>query len=341
LNPGPGCDQPFSLIIAPEDAGSRLDQLLAGRLAFSRARLQRWLKAGLVLVNGRARPPSYKVRAGDKVAVSVPPPEPSHLLPEALPLDIIFEDRDLLVVNKPPGLVTHPGAGHKTGTLLNALLHHCPELQEIGDVSRPGLVHRLDKDTSGLLVAAKTELAHQSLVGQFQRHEVKKKYLALVWGRLAQKVGRIDREIGRHPLERHKMSVHARRGKAAATRWRVLQEFPGPLTLLELAIETGRTHQIRVHLTSLGHPVLGDATYGGGAARLKGAAPALSGLRPLVQRQLLHAWQLSFRHPRSGEEVAWEAAPPWDFQTVVDFFKNCINLFSSLPKRGASDGNRH
>jgi 23S rRNA pseudouridine1911/1915/1917 synthase len=313
--------QSLALTVAPGEAGSRLDQLLAGRLDFSRARLQRWLKSGLVSVNGRPRPPSYKVRAGDAIEVAVPPPEPSHLLPEALPLEIVYEDRDLLVVNKPPGLVTHPGAGHRTGTLLNALLHHCPELQEIGDVSRPGLVHRLDKDTSGLLVVAKTDLAHRSLVNQFQKHEVKKKYLALVWGRLPQREGRIAQEIGRHPTERHKMSVHARRGKEAVTRWRVVQEFSGPLTLLELTIETGRTHQIRVHLTSLGHPVLGDATYGGGASRLKSAPPALSGLRPLVKRQMLHAWQLKFTHPRSGEEVGWEAALPGDFQGVMDYLE--------------------
>jgi 23S rRNA pseudouridine1911/1915/1917 synthase len=261
------------------------------------------------------------VRGGEDIAIAVPPPEPSPLVPESLPLEIVFEDRDLLVVNKPPGLVTHPGAGHKTGTLLNALLHHCPELTEIGDVSRPGLVHRLDKDTSGLLVVAKTDLAHRSLVGQFQKHEVKKKYLALVWGRLPQAQGRIAQEIGRHPTERQKMSVHARRGKEAVTLWRVEKEFPGPLTLLELTLETGRTHQIRVHLTSLGHPVLGDATYGGGASRLKDAPPALLGLKPLVKRQMLHAWQLRFTHPRSGEEMGWEAALPGDFQLVVTYLE--------------------
>jgi 23S rRNA pseudouridine1911/1915/1917 synthase len=314
--------QSLALNVEPAAAGSRLDQLLARQLDFSRARLQRWLKAGLVLVNGRARPPSYKVRAGDAICVAVPPPTPSPLVPESIPLEIVYEDRDLLVIQKPPGLVTHPGAGHRTGTLLNALLHHCPELQEIGDVSRPGLVHRLDKDTSGLLVVAKTDLAHRGLVSQFQKHEVKKKYLALVWGRLPEAQGRIAREIGRHPQERHKMSVHARRGKEAVTLWRVRQEFPGPLTLVELAIETGRTHQIRVHMTSLGHPVLGDATYGGGATRLKAAPPALLGLRPLVKRQMLHAWQLRFTHPRSGEEVGWEAALPEDFQGVLKSLEN-------------------
>ncbi|MDD2901797.1 MAG: RluA family pseudouridine synthase [Syntrophales bacterium] len=315
--------QSLALNVEPAAAGSRLDHLLARQLDFSRARLQRWLKAGLVLVNGQARPPSYKVRSGDAISVAVPEPAPSHLLPESLPLKIVYEDRDLLVVNKPPGLVTHPGAGHRTGTLLNALLHHCPDLEEIGDISRPGLVHRLDKDTSGLLVVAKTDLAHRSLISQFQKHAVKKKYLALVWGRLPQKEGRIAREIGRHPTERQKMSVHARRGKEAVTLWRVLKEFPGPLTLVEFIIETGRTHQIRVHMTAEGHPILGDATYGGGASRLKSAPPALSGLKTLVKRQMLHAWQLRFTHPRSGEEVGWEAALPGDFQGVVDFLEGC------------------
>ncbi len=316
--------QPLALTVTPEEGGRRLDQVLARQLDFSRARLQRWLKAGLVLVNGRARPPSYKVRAGDAIEVAVPPPEPSYLLPEPLPLEIIYEDRDLLIVNKPPGLVTHPGAGHQTGTLLNALLHHCPELQEIGDVSRPGLVHRLDKDTSGLLVVAKTELAHRGLVSQFQKHEVKKKYLALVWGRLPSPEGRIAHDIGRHPQERHKMSVHARRGKEAVTFWRVIQNFPGPLTLVELSPQTGRTHQLRVHLTAEGHPILGDAVYGGGASRFKGAPPALSGLRPLVKRQMLHAWRLEITHPRTEERLGWEAALPEDFQGVVDYLKKLI-----------------
>src|SRR4030042_4241152 len=174
----------LALTIAEPDTGFRLDQLLSRRLQFSRARLQRWLKRGLVRVNGRLQPPKYKVRLGDHITLTVPEPEPSHLLPEFLPLEIVYEDLDVLLVNKPPGLVVHPGAGHRQGTLLNALLHHCPELMEIGDVSRPGLVHRLDKDTSGLMVAAKTELAHQALVRQFQEHAVHKKYLALVWGRL-------------------------------------------------------------------------------------------------------------------------------------------------------------
>ena len=224
------------------------------------------------------------------------------------------------MVNKPPGLVVHPGAGHRTGTLLNALVHHCPDLKDIGEVSRPGLVHRLDKDTSGLIVVAKTSLAHASLVAQFQAHTITKRYQALVWGRLPEIEGEIDKEVGRHPTARQKMSVHARRGKRALTFWRVMQEFPGPLTLVELTPQTGRTHQLRVHLASEGHPVLGDPAYGGGVSRLAGH-PKLIGLKPLVHRQLLHAWRLGMTHPRTGEPLTWETPLPEDFQAVVDFLE--------------------
>jgi len=306
--------------VAPDQAGARLDQFLAQTLGWSRARLQKLLKAGLVAVNGAAKAASYRVREGETVTVQVPEPAPSHLEPEPLSLDIIFEDRDLLVLNKPPGLVVHPGAGHRSGTLLNALLHHCPELKEIGEVSRPGLVHRLDKDTSGLLVVAKTALAHQALVGQFAARETKKTYVALVWGLLSEPEGIIDKEIGRHPTARQRMSVHARRGKTAVTRWRVRREFPGPMTLVELSPETGRTHQLRVHLASEGHPVLGDATYGGGVSRLAGH-PKLTGIKPLVPRQLLHAWRLEVTHPRTGERLSWEAPLPEDFQVILEYLE--------------------
>ncbi|MCL4500721.1 MAG: RluA family pseudouridine synthase [Deltaproteobacteria bacterium] len=313
----PSDNETLKQVVTAAQAGARLDQFLAQALGWSRARLQKLLKAGLVTVDGAPKAASHKVRAGEAVVVQVPKPSPSCLTPEPLALEIIFEDRDLLVINKPPGLVVHPGAGHRTGTLLNALLHHCPELKEIGEVSRPGLVHRLDKDTSGLLVVAKTALAHQALVGQFALRETKKTYLALVWGRLPTPAGRIDRDIGRHPTQRHKMTAHPRRGKVASTRWRVKQEFPGPLALVEVSPETGRTHQIRVHLASEGHPVLGDATYGGGVSRLAGA-PMLISLKPLVHRQLLHAWRLEVTHPRTGEKMNWEAPLPEDFQAVVD-----------------------
>ncbi len=310
-------------MVESDQAGARLDQFLAQQLGFSRARLQKLLKSGRVLVNGEMRPASYRVRPGDRVTVSVPEPTPSHLAPEALPLAIIFEDPDLLVVNKPPGLVVHPGAGHRTGTLLNALVHHCPELKDIGEVSRPGLVHRLDKDTSGLIVVAKTTLAHGALVAQFQAHAITKIYQALVWGRLPEAEGEIDREVGRHPTARQKMSVHARRGKRAITFWRVLQEFPGPLSLVALTPQTGRTHQLRVHLASIGHPVLGDATYGGGVSRMVGNRQ-LASLRPLVHRHLLHAWRLGVTHPRTGEAMTWEAPLPADFRAVVAYLDTLV-----------------
>ena len=288
---------------------------------FSRARLGRWLKNGLVLVNDQPRPASYRVRLGDRVSLTVPPPEPSGLAPEALPLDILYEDQDLILVNKPPGLVVHPAPGHREGTLLNALAHHCPDLAEVGDLSRPGLVHRLDKDTSGVLAAAKTALAHAHLVRQFHDREVEKIYVALVWGRFDQRAGTIDQQIGRHPAARQKMSAHPRRGRPAVTHWRVVQEYPGPLTLMELSPKTGRTHQLRVHLAMLGHPVVGDATYGGGAARLKGHL-RLESLRPLVTRQLLHARLLRLTHPTSGETIVGEAPLPADFQGALDFLEN-------------------
>jgi 23S rRNA pseudouridine1911/1915/1917 synthase len=317
LETNPNDFETLRQVVAPDQAGARLDRFLAQTLGCSRARWQKLLKAGLVTVTGEAKTASYRVRAGEAVTVRVPPPAPSPLIPEPLDLEILYEDRDLLALNKPPGLVVHPGAGRRSGTLLNALLHHCPELKEIGEVSRPGLVHRLDKDTSGVMVVAKTALAHASLVSQFAAREIEKRYLALVWGRLPEAAGRIDKEIGRHPTLRQRMSVRPRRGRAAATRWRVLREFPGPLTLVELAPETGRTHQLRVHLASEGHPVLGDATYGGGASRLLGN-PHLQDLKPLLHRQLLHAWRLTVTHPRSGERLSWEAPLPEDFQAVID-----------------------
>lgn len=304
------------LTVSEGEAGLRLDQFLARRTDFSRSRLSRWLKAGQVRVNGALREASYRVRAGEGVALTVPPPEPTELVPEPRPLDILYEDDHLLVVNKPPGLVVHPGAGHRGGTLLNALLAHCPELARVGEVSRPGLVHRLDKDTSGLLVVAKNAAAHADLVRQFQARTVDKTYLALVWGRLREAEGEIAGEIGRHPSQRQKMSARPRRGKPAVTTWRVLQELPGPLTLVELSPKTGRTHQLRVHLAALGHPVVGDGTYGGGAARFQGL-PRLAGVRKLVTRQLLHAWRLAFTHPATGARLHFEAPLPQDFREVI------------------------
>jgi 23S rRNA pseudouridine1911/1915/1917 synthase len=309
-----------ALSIEAEDQGVRLDQLLAQKLpSFSRARVQKWIKSGLVLVNDLERPANYRVRVGDQLICVIPEVQPWHLTPESIPLDILYEDDDLVVLNKPPGLTVHPGAGQSNGTLVNALLHHCPNLEGIGDVQRPGLVHRLDKDTSGVMVVAKTEMAHQFFLKQFKDRHVDKRYLALVWGRMTESQGEIKTQIGRHPTQRHKMAVTTRRAREASTSWRRLQEYPGPLSLLELTLHTGRTHQIRVHLSSMGHPVVGDKTYGGGEKRLLTLAPETSQLGSMVCRQLLHAWKLRFRHPRRDEELTLSAPLPEDFQAVLDF----------------------
>ncbi len=309
-------------LVSATDQGTRLDQFLTQQLtSCSRAQVQQWIKRGLVRVNEVVRPAHYRVKAADTVSCTRPAVEPWYLVPEAIPLDILYEDTELLVVNKPPGLPVHPGAGQRQGTLANALLYHCPDLTGIGDVQRPGLVHRLDKDTSGVMVVAKTAAALQQLQRQFQERQVDKRYLALVWGHWPEASGLIDLEIGRHPVQRHKMAVVGQRRRQASTSWWRRLELPGPCTLLELKIHTGRTHQIRVHLAAVGHPVVGDKVYGGGEKRLASLPPELQVLRPLVTRQLLHAWKLTVMHPSSGAVLTWEAPLPPDFQRVLDFLQ--------------------
>lgn len=300
--------------------GLRLDQFLVLKLpSCSRSQVQQWIKAGLVQINDVPRSAHYRVRLGDAVTCNWPAVQPWHLTPEAISLDILYEDAHLLVLNKPPGLTVHPGAGQRRGTLANALLHHCPDLQGIGDVQRPGLVHRLDKDTSGIMVVAKTASAYHSLQAQFQSRRVDKRYLALVWGHWPEAGGTIDWGIGRHPTQRHKMAVVGRRRREATTSWRRLQEFPGPLTLMELTLHTGRTHQIRVHMAAASHPVVGDKVYGHGDKRLSNLPAELQPLATLVSRQLLHAQTLRFQHPASGETMALAAPLPADFQNVLSF----------------------
>ena len=280
-------------------AGARLDQFLATTApGFSRARIQDLIKSGHVTLNGVAVKASARLRAGDAITLHEPPAVVTETVPEDIALDVIFEDADLIVINKPAGLVVHPAAGNWTGTLVNALLHHCHGLSSIGGEQRPGIVHRLDKETSGCLVVAKNDVAHQSLAKQFAGREVTKIYLALAAGRFARKSGAIEAPIGRHPVQRKKMTVSlAGRGRASKTGYRVLCELPAG-TLVECTLHTGRTHQIRVHLKHLGHPVLGDEVYGrrGGFAR-----------------QMLHAWRLGFAHPRTGERLNFESPIPPDF----------------------------
>ena len=286
----------------------RLDRVLQGRYPdFSRSRIKGLVKAGLVTVNGAvAEKAGRKVEATDEIVVTIPPPVPAVPEPEDIPLDVIFEDDDLIVVNKPAGLVVHPAPGHYTGTLVNALLHHCPNLSGIGGVARPGIVHRLDQDTSGLLVVAKSQPALVGLARAFASHrDVEKTYLAVCHGRPRLDAGRIENLIGRHPVDRKRMAIVERNGKAAITNWKVKGSSLTSLTsLVECRIETGRTHQIRVHMASLGCPVIGDRVYG---------KPALDRqLDPVPLRQMLHAWKLVLWHPVTRARVSFEAPIPPD-----------------------------
>jgi 23S rRNA pseudouridine1911/1915/1917 synthase len=295
-------------VVSKTVAGQRLDQFLRQELPeHSRAFLQKLIEQGHIVVNGGAVKASYKVRVGDKVRVEIPPPRPLETLPEEIALDILFEDDDLIVVNKPAGLVVHPAAGNYEHTLVNALLHHCRgALAGIGGVERPGIVHRLDKGTSGCIVVAKTDLAHKGLVAQFKSRDVKKIYRAVCWGTFARPSGRIETVIGRSERDRKKMSASGSRGRPAVTDYRVLKQF-ADFALVELHIHTGRTHQIRVHMAHIGHPVLGDTTYG--RARQTNIS---------VARPLLHAYKLGFTHPRSQELMEFTAPVPEDMVKVCE-----------------------
>jgi len=310
-------------LITAGEHPQRLDHYLGMKLhGPSRAKIQRWIAAGQVLVNDAPQRASHKVRPGDRVTVNVPPPVRTALRPEAIPLEIVYEDDDLLVVNKPPGLVVHPAPGHDRGTLVNALLHHCGALREVGGRERPGLVHRLDKETSGLLVVAKTEAAMRDLVAQFKHHTIERRYLALAVGRFERRQGEIALAIGRDRVHRKKFSSRTASPKASTTRYRVLEQF-APATMVEATPLTGRTHQIRVHFASIRHPLVGDVLYGGPAIRrltqLAGEGP--DG-RPLIARQMLHAQSLGLRHPATGQSMRWEVPPPTDMAAVIAWLRN-------------------
>ncbi|MGA2604670.1 MAG: RluA family pseudouridine synthase [Verrucomicrobiia bacterium] len=294
-------------VVPDEAAGLRLDQFLRRELPeHSRAFLQKLIEQGDVHVNGRPSKPSHTVRAGDKIQIEIPPPRSLEARPEEIPLDVLFEDNDLIVVNKPAGLVVHPAAGNREHTLVNALLHHCRGgLAGISGVERPGIVHRLDKGTSGCIVVAKTDFAHQALVAQFKSRDVRKIYRALCWGRFERSSGRVETVIGRSERDRKKMSARVSRGRQAVTDYRVLEQFPD-FALVELHIHTGRTHQIRVHMAYMGHPVLGDATYGR-KPETRNPKPEIS-----VARLMLHAYKLGFTHPRSQQFVEFTAPVPED-----------------------------
>lgn len=285
-----------------ESGVTRLDHYITEQVPrLSRSRLQALIKDGHILVNGEGARANDKVRAGDTITFSEPETKPCENLAEDIALSVLYEDDDLIVINKPAGLVVHPAAGHASGTLVNALLFHCEELSGIGGVERPGIVHRLDKETSGCLVAAKNDLAHQSLMEQFAGREVTKIYLAIAAGTPRRREGFIDAPIGRHRVHRQKMAVVKEGlGKEARTTWKVLAPLPAG-TLIECTLHTGRTHQIRVHLKHLGHPLLGDTVYGKPAG---------------FPRHMLHAWKLGFNHPRTGQRIECVAPIPEDFRAA-------------------------
>lgn len=289
-------------------AGARLDVFLAGAAQIrTRSQAKQLIDAGRVRVDGVARKGSHVVRAGSVVDVDVPAPEPLSVEPEAVPLRVLYEDADVLAIDKPPGMVVHPAPGARRGTLVNALAYRLGELHGVGDAERPGIVHRLDRDTSGVLLVARTAAALEALARQFRERTIEKRYVAVVRGTLRPDTGVVDQPIGRHPHERKRMSVRTRRGRAAVTRWTVLERLPGA-TLVALAPETGRTHQLRVHLAAIGHPIVGDRVYG--ARRAHGGGP-------MHARQALHAERIRFTHPGTGAPIEVRAPLPADLEELL------------------------
>lgn len=302
-----------TLVAAAEDAGERLDRFLAVQLPeMSRTRIQALVERGRVTINGAAAKRSHRMVEGDSVVVDLPPPEPSAAQPEAIPLEILYADEDLAVINKPAGMIVHPGAGAKTGTLVNALLHEFGargELSSIGGELRPGIVHRLDRETSGALLVARNDLAHRTLAEQFSSHRIEKTYLALVHGNLKQDSGRIELPVARDLHRRIRMTTKRREGRAARTDWRVRLRLPG-FTLAEADLHTGRTHQIRVHFSALGHPVVGDTLYGAPRVPRIGQKKIGEKTAPALERNFLHAARIKFQHPTTGKEIEVHAPLP-------------------------------
>jgi 23S rRNA pseudouridine1911/1915/1917 synthase len=320
----------FTILVDPPDSGKRLDLYIASCVSdCSRSVATHLIRSGKIRVQGLVRKPGYRVRAGDEICGCIPPPSPVPFEPEPIPIEILHEDDDIILINKQPGLVVHPAPGHYSGTLVNALLYHCPKLDGIGGELRPGIVHRLDKDTSGVLVVAKNDRAHLHLSKQFKTRQVKKEYLALVYGKMELDSGSVSLPIGRHPVDRKKMSTNSRKSRVAETTWQIRERFE-LASLIKVDLKTGRTHQIRVHCAAINHPVLGDSVYG----PRKTARKNIYGkdLFRSVPRQMLHAWQLVLTHPVTEEKVSFEAPIPSDMQALINALRQ--------PKQSVSNSDR-
>ena len=319
----------ISFTINKSQCGQRLDVFLAQvDPTISRSHVKNVIEEGDVLVNDKVPKVSQKLKEGDVVILTQRPPIEATALPQDMPLNIVYEDEAIIVINKPAGMVVHPAPGNPDNTLVNALLFHCHDLSGIGGVVRPGIVHRLDKDTSGLIVAAKSDDAHRHLSAQFEKHDVHKKYLALVWDDVKGNHGEIVLPVGRHPTNRKKMSTKSKRGKDALTLWKVRERY-GVATLLEVEIKTGRTHQIRVHLSDRGYPVVGDAVYGNSAKINTVKDPLLKATIKEFNRQALHAAQLSFIHPLKGERVVFTSDMPQDLADLCTQLRASVNQIDS------------
>lgn len=332
LNPKPHTDsnfhyshmegKSFSISVAAKDQGRRIDQFLSETdLLLSRSQAKHLIEQKHILLNQRPTKPSARLKTGDTITGTLPLPQPLTLMPEPIPLVILYEDPSILVINKPPGMVVHPAPGNPTGTLVNALLYHCKDLSGIHGTLRPGIVHRLDKETSGVMVVAKDDEAYHQLARQFKNRKVEKIYLAIVYGDVKGNEGLIDAPIGRHPDQRKKMIIRMARGRKALTRWKVLERL-GSFTLLEIYPQTGRTHQIRVHLSSMGHPLLKDPLYGRRGKFEIIDDPRWRECLRRMNRQALHAHRLGLDHPRSGERVQFVAPIPEDMKETLECLRS-------------------
>ena len=311
----------FTFLVEDHESGKRLDALVAIRIPeFSRSRAALLIQNGNIRVEGAAKKPGYRVKPDEEISGTIPRSKPPKFEPEPIQIDILYEDTHLIVINKQPGLVIHPAPGHPSGTLVNALLYHCPDLEGVGAELRPGIVHRLDRDTSGVLVVAKNEITHRIMSSQFKSRRIEKNYLALVHGEMETESGSISLAVGRHPVDRKKMSVKSPKGRTAETFWQVKERFEGA-TLLDLSLKTGRTHQIRVHCAAIHHPIIGDAVYGGGrrtkkkTAHQAGVASIISS--EFVTRQMLHARRIQFMHPVTQEIMSIRAPVPQDMEKIL------------------------